>query len=74
MSRVRSDKFTNRAATGPCTFTDGLNVTDTTGTTIGVEIGMGGIVAVAGQPSSVLGVEIGGAPGDRPDPTFRKEQ
>jgi len=56
MSRVRSDKFTNRAATGPCTFTDGLNVTDTTGASIGVEIGMGGIVAVAGTFSGNVSV------------------
>ena len=56
MSRVRSDKFTNRAATGPCTFTDGLTVTDTTGTSIGVEIGMGGIVAVAGTFSGDVSV------------------
>ena len=46
MSRVRSDKFTNRAATGPCTFTDGLCATDTTGVAIGVTLGYGGIVAV----------------------------
>ena len=56
MSRVRSDKFTNRAATGPCTFTDGLTVTDTTGTSIGVNIGMGGIVAVAGTFSGDVSV------------------
>ena len=56
MSRVRSDKFTNRAATGPSTFTDGLNVTDTTANTIGVEIGMGGIVAVAGTFSGNVSV------------------
>jgi hypothetical protein len=56
MSRVRSDKFTNRAATGPCTFTDGLTVTDTTGASIGVEIGMGGIVAVAGTFSGNVSV------------------
>ena len=56
MSRVRSDKFTNRAATGPCTFTDGLTVTDTTGASIGVEIGMGGIVAVAGTFSGDVSV------------------
>ena len=46
MSRVRSDKFTNRAATGPCTFTDGLCATDTTGVAIGVTLSYGGIVAV----------------------------
>ena len=56
MSRVRSDKFTNRAATGPCTFTDGLTVTDTTGASIGVNIGMGGIVAVAGTFSGDVSV------------------
>ena len=46
MSRVRSDKFTNRAATGPCTFTDGLCATDTPGVAIGVTLSYGGIVAV----------------------------
>ena len=46
MSRVRSDKFTNRAATGPCTFTDGMCATDTTGVAIGVTLSYGGIVAV----------------------------
>ena len=56
MSRVRSDKFTNRAATGPCTFTEGLTVTDTTGASIGVNIGMGGIVAVAGTFSGDVSV------------------
>ena len=56
MSRVRSDKFTNRAATGPCTFTDGLTVTDTTGVAIGVTIGMGGIVAVGGTFSGNVSI------------------
>ena len=54
MSRVRSDKFTNRAATGPCTFTDGLAVTDTSGVAIGVTIGNGGIVAVGGSFGGTL--------------------
>jgi len=58
MSRVRSDKFTNRAATGPCTFTDGLCATDTTGVAIGVTVGYGGIVAVGATFSG--DVSIGG--------------
>jgi hypothetical protein len=56
MSRVRSDKFTNRAATGPCTFTHGMHSTDTAGTGIGVSLGYGGIVAVGATISGNLSV------------------
>ena len=56
MSRVRSDKFTNRAATGPCTFTHGMHSTDTAGTGIGVSLGYGGIVAVGATISGNLSI------------------
>ena len=46
MSRVRSDKFTNRAATGPCSFTHGIHAIEATGVGIGVSLGYGGLVAV----------------------------
>ncbi len=56
MSRVRSDKFTNRAATGPCTFTHGMHSTDTAGTGIGVSLGYGGLVAVGATISGNLSI------------------
>ena len=56
MARVRSDKFTNRAATGPCTFTHGMHSTDTAGTGIGVSLGYGGIVAVGATISGNLSI------------------
>ena len=56
MTRVRSDKFTNRAATGPCTFTHGMHSTDTAGTGIGVSLGYGGIVAVGATISGNLSI------------------
>ena len=46
MSRVRSDKFTNRAATGTCSFTHGIHAIEATGVGIGVSLGYGGLVAV----------------------------
>jgi len=54
MSRVRSDKFTNRAATGPCTFTHGMHSSDTAGVGVGVTLGYGGIVAVGGTFGGTL--------------------
>ena len=56
MSRVRSDKFTNRAATGPCSFTHGIHAIEATGVGIGVSLGYGGLVAVGATISGNLSV------------------